>query len=210
MKRLLILLLFCNPAPAAAESYAGCNKDQIRVIATALRSAKALTLKAATSVGDTPEYHRWFGDYTTGNAEEVRANLKSIISAIRDGGVTAQCDMAHDAGCDGREYAWVFPNDPYVMHLCPSFFYLPPLAALQPGARRSDNGTREGTIVHELSHFNRVASTQDHCYSRTECTTMASGDARRAINNADSYQYYTEDVTYYARQPVAGKPAAAD
>jgi peptidyl-Lys metalloendopeptidase len=38
---------------------------------------------------------------------------------------------------------------------------------------------------------------------------MAQRDARRAIDNADSYQYFTEDVTYYARQPLGNKPPPA-
>lgn len=195
-------------SPVLAGGYDGCSKDEERIIEEALRHAKDLTLKAATAVGDTPEYDRWFGTYSQGNAEQVRANLKAVVTAIRGGGVTAQCHTVSDGGCNAGEYAWVYADQPYLMHICPPFFNLPPLTALQPGTRRSDNGTREGTVVHEISHFIHVANTDDHCYSRSECSDMASYDARRAIDNADSYQYFTEDVTYYARQPVAGKPAA--
>ncbi len=69
------------------------------------------------------------------------------------------------------------------MHVCPAYFTLPPLTALRPGTRRSDNGTREGTIVHEVSHFLLVADTHDHCYSRSECSEMARQDPARAIEN---------------------------
>ena len=209
MKRFCLAMMMLWAGPAVAENFAGCNKEQVHVVDSAFRNAKALTLKAATSVGDTPEYERWFGEYSRASAEDVRATLKSVVRAIRSGNVTAQCDQITQIGCDGGEYAWVYPNEPYLMHLCPPFFTLPPLAALEPGARRSDNGTREGTIVHELSHFLRVAGTDDHCYSRSACTAMAANDVRRAIDNADSYQYYTEDVTYYARQLVTGKPPPA-
>ncbi|SFR38652.1 Lysine-specific metallo-endopeptidase [Yoonia tamlensis] len=204
----LVVLLILSGNVAVAENFEGCNKEQRNTVETAFRNAKALTLSAATAVGDTPEYERWFGTYSPQNAEIVRANLKSIVSAIRGGNVTAQCDPTGLDGCEGGTYAWVYPNEHYVMHLCPPFFTLPPLTALQPGARRSDNGTREGTIVHELSHFVRVADTDDHCYSRSGCTEMAEYDIRRAIDNADSYQYFTEDTTYYARQLVPGKPSS--
>jgi peptidyl-Lys metalloendopeptidase len=30
-----------------------------------------------------------------------------------------------------------------------------------------------------------------------------------AIENADSYQYFTEDVTHFSRQPLEGKPPPA-
>ncbi|MCK0094583.1 M35 family metallo-endopeptidase [Yoonia sp. F2084L] len=205
----LIAAVLCFAQPAVAQNYEGCSPAQSRIVADALRTAKDLTLKAAVAVGDTNDYQRWFGDYSRQNAEQVRANLKAVVTALRSGGVTAQCDTVMDDGCTGREYAWVLLDEPYLMHLCPSFFDLPPLTALRPGDRRSDNGTREGTIVHEVSHFRRVADTLDHCYSRTECARMARDDARRAINNADSYQYFTEDVTYFARQPLANKPPPA-
>lgn len=206
---ILSTILSCFAGQVVAENHMGCDKEQVQVITHAIRSAKDLTLKAATTVADTPEYARWFGPYSDANAEVVRGNLKAVISAIRSGAVTTQCDLIAGDGCDAGEYAWVYPHRPYEVHLCPPFFNLPPLTALQPGERRSDNGTREGTIVHEISHFIRVADTEDHCYSRRECMAMASDDAALAIDNADSYQYFTEDVTYYARQPISGKPPLA-
>ncbi len=206
----LLIVMLCAGLPAAAETrHPGCTMEQAKVVDAAIATAKDLTLKAAVAVGDTSDYQRWFGTYSQANAERVRASLKSVVTALRGGAVTAQCDAATDDGCRAGEYAWVFANQPYLMHLCPSFFTLPPLTALRPGDRRSNNGTREGTIVHEVSHFLHVADTEDHCYSRTECSRMAQRDARRAIENADSYQYFTEDVTYYARQPIGDKPPPA-
>lgn len=201
--------LLWHALPAMAQGFPGCSPAQQDIVGSALDHAKSLTLKAAGAIGDTPEYTRWFGDYSPRNAEKVRANLKAVVSAIKGGGVTVQCELRRTSGCNRREYAWVYPGQAYVLHVCPLFFDLPPLAALQPGTRRSDNGTREGTIVHELSHFTRIADTEDHCYSRSECRHMALRAPLRAIDNADSYQYFTEDVTYYARQPLADKPAPA-
>ncbi len=74
------------------------------------------------------------------------------------------------------------------------------MARLRPGTENSDNGSQAGTLIHELSHFLVVADTHDHCYSRTECSDMAERDARRARTNADNYQYYVEDVTYFAEE----------
>lgn len=202
-----LLLIFGLASPAMAQSHLGCGKDEAPIVSDALRNAKDLTLKAAAHVGDTPEYQRWFGRYSDANAEVVRATLKAVITAIRTGGVTVECHRADDPSCSAGEYAWVYPHRPFEVHVCPPFFQLPPLTALRPGERRSDNGTREGTMVHEISHFLDVADTWDHCYSRSECSRMAIDYPRRAIENADSYQYFTEDVTYYARQPLLGKPA---
>lgn len=206
---IIILCLFSQILPAAAQRFEGCNATQTLAADTAVRQAKALTLSAASAVGDTPQYARWFGTYTPRNAEQVRANLKAVIGAIRDGSVTVRCEMGRANGCNNREYAWVYPQQAYLLRLCPAFFDLPPLTALEPGTPRSDNGTREGTIVHELSHFTRIAGTEDHCYSRSACSRMAQRAPLMMIENADSYQYFTEDVTYYARKPLTGKPPPA-
>jgi peptidyl-Lys metalloendopeptidase len=207
-----IAITFCaaiQGMAAYAGQVIGCDKDQARIVEDSIRQAKALTLRAASVVGDTPEYAKWFGAYSNSNAEQVRRNLKAVVGAIRSAAVVATCETTNDDGCSDGEYAWVYPNEPFRIQLCPAFFTLPPLELLAPGQRSSDNGTREGTIVHELSHFHRVGNTLDHCYSRSDCGAMASADPLRAIRNADSYQYFTEDVTYYARQPIPGKPPAA-
>ncbi len=207
---ILCVLASAFANPAFAQEVLECSKEQERIANGALGQAKDLTLKAATAVGDTAEYGRWFGNYSDENAEVVRESLKAIISAMRSGAVTLHCEQPTDYGCNDGEYAWVYPHRPFEVRLCPRFFDLPPLTALQPGQRRSDYGTREGTMVHEISHFLRVANTYDHCYSRRECREMALDDPALAIENADSYQYYTEDVTYYARQLVTGKPPPAE
>ncbi|WP_019955082.1 M35 family metallo-endopeptidase [Yoonia vestfoldensis] len=205
MRAILFLVLLLVGQSAAAQTVLQCSPAHDRIVREALDSAKSLTTMAATAVGDTPEYARWFGVYSDHNAEIVRANLKAVVRAIRTGAVTVQCDSIRDDGCGNGEYAWVYAHRPYRIYLCPSFFDLPPLTALRPGTTASNNGTREGTFVHELSHFRPVARTEDHCYTRRICSRMASTDPARAIENADNYQYYTEDVIYYASQPVSGK-----
>ncbi|WP_322889121.1 MULTISPECIES: M35 family metallo-endopeptidase [unclassified Yoonia] len=204
--RVIVFLVFLLSAQSAlAQTVLQCSPAHEQIVREALDRAKSLTIKAATAVGDTPEYARWFGTYSDRNAEVVRANLKGVVRAIRSGGVSVQCDSNRDDGCRNREYAWVYPHEPYHIYLCPSFFTMPPLTALQPYTTASNNGTREGTFIHELSHFRTGGRTDDHCYTRRVCARMAESDPMRAIDNADSYQYYTEDVIYYASQPVSGK-----
>ena len=206
---LLIAMLAASASQVQAEDFRNCTAQETRIITSSLDAAKDLTVKAAAAVGDTSDYQRWFGTYSASNAEKVRSGLKGIVAAIRRGGVTVQCDQVEPDGCAAGEYAFVYSDRPYHLHLCPSFFDLPSLEALRPGARRSDFGTREGTIVHEISHFLHVAGTDDHCYSRSECALMAMSEPDLAVDNADSFQYFTEDVTYYARQPIGNKPPPA-
>lgn len=205
MRVITFIFLLFAAHPALAQSVLQCSPAHDRIVRDVIDSAKSLTIRAAAVVGDTPDYARWFGTYSDDNAEIVRANLKAISSAFRTGAITVQCDSLRDEGCQNGEYAWVYAHQHYRIYLCPSFFDLPPLTELRPGATASNNGTREGTMVHELSHFRPVARTDDHCYTRRICAQMAVTDPDLAITNADSYQYFTEDVIYYARQPVSGK-----
>jgi peptidyl-Lys metalloendopeptidase len=190
-------LVFSNPVHARM---AGCTKAQEATIKTAIGDAKRLAVTAAAAVGDTIEYTRWFGKYSPSHAERVRSNLKNLARAVRTGAVTAQCDPVGFDACESSTFAFVYPDEPYLIHLCPNFFRQPTMAQLRPGTNRSDNGTRSGTIIHELSHFTIVARTEDECYSRTDCGSMAERDARRAVQNADSYQYYVEDITHFAEE----------
>jgi len=197
----ICLLMSCAAASdAAAQNYAGCTKAQRGTVDASVRNAKALALSAAVNVTDSDEYRRWFGKYTVASAERVRANFKSIFTAIRSGRVTVACDPVTPDGCENGTYAWVYNDEPYLLHLCPPFFTLPTMAELNPDNEDSENGTREGTIIHEISHFRRVAGTDDNCYSRDECAELADNDVSAVLENADSYQYFAEDISFYNRE----------
>ena len=173
----------------------------------AIRNAKALSLSASVNIGDTETYERWFGKYSIRSSERVRANFKSIFTTIRSGRVTVSCDRVSNTGCEDGTYAWVYDDEPFLVHLCPPFFDLPTMAGLRPTSPADRNGTREGTLIHEVSHFRVVARTEDHCYSRDNCSELAEDDADAVLENADSYQYYAEDISFYGRAAeTVGKP----
>ena len=204
MRALLVAFVFgCIATAAMADSFPSCTKKETTNIRTAIADAKALAVVAAANVADTPIYERWFGKYSPANAEEVRSTMKSIVRGIRTGAVTARCTRVGVGACEQETYAFVYSDQPYIVHICPKFFTLPKMSDLEPGTERSNNGTRAGTIIHEISHFDIVADTEDECYSRRECSRMASRSSGRAVINADSYQYFAEDVTYYAINPEA-------
>lgn len=192
---------------AASENFVGCSKNERGEATAAIRNAKALALSASVNITDNDVYARWFGKYSSRSSERVRANFKSIFTAIRTGRVTVACDLISPEGCEDGTYAWVYDDEPYLVHLCPPFFDLPTMAGLNPNSTAGENGTREGTIIHEVSHFRIVSSTEDNCYSRDDCTEMAEGDVEAALENADSYQYFAEDVSFYGRSAdVVVKP----
>ncbi|EAR51345.1 probable protease precursor [Oceanicola granulosus HTCC2516] len=183
-------------APAAAQQFETCEKVERDAVLEALAGAEKVVLRAAVSVGDTPEYRRWFGPYSKENAAVVRAAFKSIHIAIRDAEIKIVCANIGEEDCDRQMYANVWSHDHYRINLCPAFFSMPRMYAFPQGSEEMENGSREGTIIHEMSHFDVVARTDDICYSRSACSDRALRRQEVLIRNADSYQYFAEDISY--------------
>ena len=203
MRHLRIIILVSSAClgvvggPAAAQTYDSCEKSEISAISSAVLGAHDLALQAAVLVGDTPEYRRWFGQYSRRNAEILRRNLKSVYKSIVDEEIHSNCLNSIDDDCKGGTYAFIHRDSPWVINLCPPFFRLPTMTGVMPGSRDLENGTQEGTIIHEMSHFEQTADTDDLCYSRSDCEAMAQRDPNGALRNADSYQYFSEDVIFF-------------
>jgi hypothetical protein len=191
---LALAATLAGAAPGLARSFENCSTGQVKSASAALDGALELALRASAAVADTPDYARWFGSWTRQHGEMVRANLKAIHGALKADEVKTVCLSPRDLDCKEGTFAYVIFNRPQVIHVCPSFFAMPTMADARAGRGELDHGTREGTVIHELSHFPLIAATEDHCYSRPVCDDLAEADPRRAIDNADSYQYFAEDV----------------
>lgn len=201
----VISLFLLLPHAVQAENYYQCEKTESAALGDALKGAHNIGLRAAVAIGDTENYRRWFGPYSKSNAEVARTTLKSIYSTIAAGQIRIICLNASDDGCEDDTYAFVYPDEAFVLNICPQYFELPTMISDRPESGNMDNGTREGTMIHEISHFIRVASTDDFWYSRSTCQVEAQTDPRSAIRNADSYQYFAEDTTFYPI-PSADQP----
>jgi peptidyl-Lys metalloendopeptidase len=53
--------------------------------------------------------------------------------------------------------------------------------------------SKAGTLIHEMSHFNVVAGTDDHVYGQSGAKSLAISDPAAAIDNADSHEYFAEN-----------------
>jgi peptidyl-Lys metalloendopeptidase len=91
-----------------------------------------------------------------------------------------------DCSCTDNFFAYVFPTQPYNVYLCNAFWSAP------------TNGidSKAGTIVHELSHFNVVASTADHVYGQSGARNLANSNPNQAVTNADSHEYFAENTPF--------------
>jgi len=43
-----------------------------------------------------------------------------------------------------------------------------------------------------MSHFDDIGGTKDHVYGAENAKALATTDSNKALNNADSFEYYTE------------------
>src|SRR5262249_22766885 len=130
-----------------------------------------------TTPGSTPRYTTWFGAYSAAGWDTATTHFNSIYDAFANQNVTVDCS------CKKNYYAYVCPNQPYNIYVCNAFWSAP------------DTGTdsKAGTLVHEMSHFNVVASTNDWAYGQTAAMSLAITDPARALDNADSHEYFAEN-----------------
>jgi peptidyl-Lys metalloendopeptidase len=110
------------------------------------------------------------------------STAKSHFTAIADAFDTKPITV--DCGCKKKYYAYVYPNQPYEIYVCAVFWKAP----------LSGTDSKGGTLVHEMSHFNVVAATDDWAYGQTNCKSLALSDPQKALNNADSHEYFAENT----------------
>ena len=171
------------PQPlAATNTYSGgCTNAQITQIAQA-RTDAAGYASSASSVLNTgahgPRYTTWFGAYDSGRYNTVQAHFTALTSALSGQAYNFDCK------CKKAYYAYVYPNQPYNVYLCRVFWQAP--------AKGTDS--KAGTLVHESSHFTVVAGTNDWTYGQSSCKSLATSDPSKAIDNADTHEYYAENT----------------
>ncbi len=185
--------------PAAAQSFARCAGYQSETVQLILPRTVQLARSAAAGVVDDATFATWFGIYSPARAERVRRNLKAIHRVLDSADLRFYCGDPNEPTCKGSTYAYVYSTEPYAVTLCPMFFTMPMLPGGSPSDAVYEDGTMEGTLIHEISHFDVVAGTDDSCYSRSDCADMAIDDPTSAMANADSYQYFAEDVMFALR-----------
>jgi len=168
---------------AASLTTVSCTSSQASAVNTAVSGATTystgaknyLNGKTYSTVG--PRYTTWFGTSTSSNFNTVKSHFVSIEDAFLTKPVTVDC------GCTDPYYAWVYKNQPYIIHVCNAFWSAP----------NTGTDSRAGTLIHEMSHFDVVASTDDWAYGQTACKKLAKR-ANKAIDNADSHEYFAENT----------------
>lgn len=125
----------------------------------------------------TQRYLEWFGAFTTSRYNTVTSHFNAISNAFNTAGINFDCK------CKQNYYAYVYPDQPYNIYLCKVFWQAPP----------SGTDSKAGTLIHEMSHFNIVAGTDDVVYGQAGARNLADTDPNAAITNADSHEYFAEN-----------------
>lgn len=175
-----------TPSYAASVSFIGCSNTRTSQISTALTSAESYasdSLSYLNADNRGSRYTTWFGTYNSSRYSTVRSHFSSISDATSTKALTFDCST-----CPGSDYedayAYVYADEPYRVYLCNAFWDAP----------NTGTDSRAGTIIHELSHFTAVAGTSDYAYGQSSARSLARSNPSRAIRNADSHEYFSENT----------------
>ena len=168
-------------AAGGALSFNKCTASQQADITNAVSSALAMATDgdaymAKGTMG--PRYTKWFGAVDSGRVATVKSHFAAIKDAFATKPITVDC------GCKKTYYAYVYPTQPYTIHVCKAFWSAP----------MTGTDSKGGTLVHEMSHFNVVAGTDDWVYGQSGAASLAVSNPAQAIDNADSHEYFGENT----------------
>jgi peptidyl-Lys metalloendopeptidase len=165
---------------AASLSTTSCSASQQSTIASALSSAQtyannADAYMAKTTMGS--RYTKWFGALNSSRQATIKSHFAAIKSTLATKPINVNC------GCTDTSYAYVYPSQPYTIYVCKAFWSAP----------LTGTDSKAGTLIHETSHFTVVAGTDDWAYGQSAAASLAISNPSRAIDNADSHEYFSEN-----------------
>ncbi|MFN7986997.1 MAG: M35 family metallo-endopeptidase [Thermoanaerobaculia bacterium] len=163
-------------------------------------------MRVGLDANEKKRLEKWFGTYEKGRYDKVRATLKSVFDVVCAKSVTVYYrgtgapstalendtpDFLRNEGALGlgptTAYGYVYPGvtktGEWHVFLGKAFF---------ADASRHGRDSLSGVIIHEMTHLTK--KTQDHVYGAGPCETLAKevGGPAKAVENADSYEYYCE------------------
>ncbi|MCJ8272164.1 MAG: M35 family metallo-endopeptidase [Psychrosphaera sp.] len=168
-----------DPDPSGIEFTGSCSSGEQSNLISALAAAKDMANDSISSLNGSSgdRYNSWFGSYSSSRHNTVSGNFDSIKDALDNKPLTFDCS------CNQSYFAYVYPNQPYKVYFCKAFW----------NARETGTDSRGGTIIHEMSHFNAVAGTDDVVYGQSGARALAISNPNDAVKNADSHEYFAEN-----------------
>ncbi|GLY04120.1 MULTISPECIES: M35 family metallo-endopeptidase [Actinoplanes] len=167
-------------AAAVSITYRGCTTSEQTALATAVTNAATYSQKSTTWLTANPSgggaYATWFGTYSASRFSRVTSAYSKITTELTTKALTLDCTSNEDY------YAYVYPDEPYIIYLCNAFWTAP----------ATGTDSKAGTLIHESSHFTVNGGTDDHAYGQTAAKALAISSPANAVDNADNYEYFAE------------------
>lgn len=162
-------------------SYTNCTATQQSTISSAISAAKTMTNNSVTYLNAGTKgtrYTKWFGTYDATRYSTVKAHFAAIKDGFDNKPVVVDCS------CTQSYYAYVYPTQPYKIYVCNAFWSAP----------MTGTDSKGGTLIHEMSHFNAVAGTDDWAYGQSAAASLATSNPAKAVDNADNHEYFGENT----------------
>lgn len=169
------------PPPPGGNTFNACTTDQQTQLISARSQAKSYASDSESYMFGNRQgsrYTTWFGILSDTRYNTVKDNFAVISNAMDNAGINFDCK------CKQNYYAYVYPNQPYNIYLCKVFWQ----------ASLSGTDSKAGTLIHEMSHFNVTAHTDDLVYGKTNAINLAISNPDEAIRNADNHEYFSENT----------------
>jgi len=171
-----------DPKAQALAAWHAAHDDDIK---TALKNQKDLLEGKQKALkrwndADKAEFKKWFG------ADDDAAKKKIQDRVDKELKLNSELKPENFKPADPSDpttFAYVYPNDKtHTVYLDKAF----------DGAPDTGKDSKAGTLAHEMSHFDDIGGTKDHVYGADNAKALATTDSNKALNNADSFEYYTE------------------
>jgi hypothetical protein len=186
----------CGPTKKPGDAVAGCaSDDQVcpgkdnKELQTALdEQAKMLKAKKA-ELGKWDDdakkkFEKWFGKSDDESKKKIQSTIEKMIE-LNKKTTTANLKKAEPEEQDDDTFAYLYPDDKtHTIYIDKAFC----------GASNTGKDSRAGTLCHEMSHFQDIGGMLDHQYPVADCKSLAEDDPDLALENANNFEYYLENV----------------
>jgi peptidyl-Lys metalloendopeptidase len=152
----------------------GGNAKQKAAARQAHTDGYTLCVSALNGLANDARYVEWFGTHTTTRFNKCKRNFAAVKKRMESIEFTYNLS---GSGCGSGVFAYTFKGTSTIW-FCDQFWAAP--------SKGTDS--KAGTVLHEHTHSD--ASTDDNAYGQTDCRNLAISNPGKAIENADSHEYY--------------------
>jgi peptidyl-Lys metalloendopeptidase len=148
------------------------------IVKKAHENGYKLVVAALQTMADNKQYKTWFGAYAKPRFTKAKTDFQKMKAEYETRQFTYDLSGT-SADCQGNTYAYTYKGGNKIW-LCSAFWAAPDTGA----------DSRAGTIVHERSHAS--AFTDDLAYGEDDCMALARSSPAKAIDNADSHEFFAK------------------